>query len=109
MDRKARQDRGTDAAPMAKASDFHPEVLGLFDKYVHGIIDRRGFLAGAGKFAVGGMSAAALLEALSPRFAQAQKVARDDPRLKAETITFDSPDGYGKAGGYLVRPANATG
>jgi carboxymethylenebutenolidase len=94
---------------MAKASDFHPEVLGLFDKYVHGIIDRRGFLAGAGKFAVGGMSAAALLEALSPRFARAQKVPKDDPRLKAETVAFDSPDGYGKASGYLVRPANATG
>ncbi|NLD56197.1 MAG: dienelactone hydrolase family protein [Burkholderiaceae bacterium] len=94
---------------MAKASDFHPEVLGLFDKYVHGMIDRRGFLAGAGKFAVGGMSAAALLEALSPRFAQAQKVPKDDPRLRTETLAFESPDGYGKASGYLVRPANATG
>ena len=109
QDLKARQDGNTDPEPMAKASDFHPEVLGLFDKYVHGIIDRRGFLAGAGKFAVGGMSAAALLEALSPRFAQAQKVPRDDPRLQAETVAFDSPDGYGKASGYLVRPANATG
>ncbi len=109
MDRKARQDRSNDLRPMAKASDFHPEVLGLFDKYVHGIIDRRGFLAGAGKFAVGGMSAAALLEALSPRFAQAQKVPKDDPRLKAETVAFDSPGGYGKASGYLVRPANASG
>ena len=39
-------------APRAKASDFHPEVLRLFDQYVHGAIDRRGFLAGAGKFAV---------------------------------------------------------
>jgi carboxymethylenebutenolidase len=109
MDDKAAQDRGSDARPMAKASDFHPEVLGLFDQYVHGIIDRRGFLAGAGKFAVGGMSAAALLEALSPRFAQAQKVPKDDPRIKAERITFDSPQGYGKASGYLVRPAKASG
>ncbi len=109
MERKARHDGSTGPRPMAKASDFHPEVLGLFDKYVHGMIDRRGFLAGAGKFAVGGMSAAALLEALSPRFAQAQKVPKDDPRLKTETLAFESPDGYGKASGYLVRPANATG
>jgi carboxymethylenebutenolidase len=110
MDDKARQDRSASgSAPMAKAGDFHPEVLGLFDKYVHGLIDRRGFLAGAGKFAVGGMSAAALLEALSPKFAQAQKVPGNDPRLKTETLSFESPQGYGKASGYLVRPANATG
>ena len=55
------------------------------------------------------MTAAGLLEALSPRFAYAQKVPKDDPRLKAETVQFESPKGYGKASGYLVRPANATG
>ena len=27
-----------------KASDFDPDVLILFDAYVHGAIDRRGFL-----------------------------------------------------------------
>jgi carboxymethylenebutenolidase len=96
-------------APMATAADFHPEVLRLFDKYVHGIIDRRGFLSGAARFATAGVTAAGLLDALSPRFAYAQKVTKDDPRLKTETIQFESPKGYGKASGYLVRPANATG
>jgi carboxymethylenebutenolidase len=43
------------------ANDFDPEVLRLFDKYVHGGIDRRGFLDGAAKFAVGGLTAAGLL------------------------------------------------
>jgi carboxymethylenebutenolidase len=94
---------------LPRASDFHPEVLRLFDQYVHGLIDRRGFLEGATRFALGGATAAGLLEALSPRFAWAQKVAGNDPRLKAEFVEFDSPQGYGKARGYLVRPASAAG
>jgi carboxymethylenebutenolidase len=91
------------------AADFHPEVLRLFDQYVHGGIDRRGFLDGASRFAAGGVSAAALLQALSPQFAQAQQVPKNDPRIKAETAEFASPQGHGKGRGYLVRPATATG
>ena len=101
--------RDSREAPMSTAAGFHPEVLRLFDKYVHGIIDRRDFLSGATRFAAAGMTAAGLLEALSPRFAHAQKVPKDDPRLKVETLQYESPKGYGKASGYLVRPANATG
>ena len=95
--------------PLLRASDFDPEVLRLFDQYVHGGIDRRGFLDRAAKFAVGGVSAAALLEALSPKFAQAQQVAPGDARIKAASVEFASPTGYGKARGYLVRPAGASG
>ena len=95
--------------PRQTAADFHPEVLRLFDQYVHGGIDRRGFLDGAAKFSVGGVSAAALLQSLSPNFAQAQQVPRNDPRIKAEMLEFASPQGYGKARGYLVRPAAASG
>jgi len=95
--------------PRQTASDFHPEVLKLFDSYVHGGIDRRGFLDGAARFAVGGVSAAALVEALSPKFAQAQQVKPDDGRLRAERVEFESPRGYAKVRGYLVRPANASG
>jgi carboxymethylenebutenolidase len=95
--------------PTQTADDFHPEVLRLFDQYVHGGLDRRGFLDKAAKFAVGGTTAAALLEALSPKFAQAQQVPPADPRIKAEMVDFPSPNGYGKARGYLVRPANASG
>jgi carboxymethylenebutenolidase len=95
--------------PSLVADDFHPEVLRLFDQYVHGGLDRRGFLDRAAKFAVGGTTAAALLEALSPKFAQAQQVPAADPRIKTEWLEFASPKGYGKARGYLVRPANAAG
>jgi carboxymethylenebutenolidase len=89
------------------AADFDPEVLRLFDKYVHGAIDRRGFLEAAAKFTVGGVTAAGLLEALSPKFAEAEQVAKTDPRIKAETVEFASPQGYGTGRGYLVRPASA--
>ena len=93
--------------PKATAADFHPEVLRLFDGYVHGRIDRRGFLEGAAKFAVGGVSAAALLEALSPDFANAEQVAKTDARIVATSVEFPSPQGYGTGRGYLVRPASA--
>ena len=97
------------APPRLTASDFDPEVLRLFDQYVHGQIDRRGFLDKAARFAAAGSTAAGLLAALSPRFAEAQVVKPDDARLRAEVLEFDSPQGYGRARGYLVRPAGAVG
>jgi len=95
--------------PRPKASDFDPEALRLFDQYVHGVIDRRGFLAGAARLAMGAAGASALLAALSPRFAEARQVAPDDARLSAKYVEFASPKGYGKGRGYLARPAKARG
>lgn len=89
------------------AADFAPEVLKLFDQYVHGGLSRRGFLDGAGRYAVGGMTAVGLLEALSPNFAAAQQVAPTDPRIVTTMLGFDSPNGYGHGSGLLVRPARA--
>lgn len=91
------------------AQDFHPEVLKLFDSYVHGQISRRGFLSSAAKFAVLGLTAEGLLEALSPKFAQAQQVDHHDPRINAQYVEYPSPNGYGKIRGYLVKPAQSTG
>ena len=88
--------------------DFDPGVWKLFDQYVHGAIDRRGFLRGAAKFAAGAMTASAMLALLSPRFAEAQKVAADDARIRGEHVEFDSPAGYGRGRGYLVRPADTS-
>ena len=90
------------------AHDFDQEVLVLFDAYVHGAIDRRAFLDKAAKFAVGGLTAAVLLDQLSPNFLAAV-VKAEDPRIKAESVEFASPQGYGKARGYFVRPAKAAG
>ena len=91
------------------AHDFDQELLILFDAYVHGALDRRGFLDKAAKYAVGGVTAAMLLEQLSPKFAEAQVVKPDDSRIKVQNVEFDSPKGYGKARGYLTQPAKAAG
>jgi carboxymethylenebutenolidase len=95
--------------PLKTAQDFDQELLILFDAYVHGTIDRRGFLDRAQKFAVGGMTAAGLLTALSPDFARAQVVAKDDKRIKTEMLDYASPNGSGTVKGYLAKPANMTG
>ena len=92
-----------------KASDFPQELLNLFDRYVHGDLDRRGFLDGAQKFATGSMTATAIWESLRPNFALAQQVPKDDSRIKTESITINSPKGNGNIKAYLVRPAHVSG
>ncbi|WP_341903470.1 dienelactone hydrolase family protein [Polaromonas sp. YR568] len=91
------------------AQDFDQELLILFDAYVHGTIDRRGFLERAQKFATATMSAGALLAALSPNFAAGQQVPKDDKRLSTEMLSYPSSAGNGTVKGYLAKPANATG
>jgi carboxymethylenebutenolidase len=93
--------------PRLTAQDFDPKVLILFDAYVHGRLDRRGFLDQAQKFAKAGMTAAGLLAALSPNFAAGQQVAPTDARLKTERASYPSPAGSGTVKGYLARPASA--
>jgi carboxymethylenebutenolidase len=92
-----------------KASEFPQELLDLFDKYVHGDIERRDFLEGAKRFATGGVTAAMLFESLAPNYAWAQQVPKDDSRIKTEYITVPSPQGNGSIKGYFVRPAKASG
>ncbi|MCR9238605.1 MAG: dienelactone hydrolase family protein [Alphaproteobacteria bacterium] len=91
------------------AKDFDQELLDLYDYYAHGKITKREFLDRAGKFAVGGVTAAALLTMLSPQYALAQQVAPDDSDITAEYIEYPSPNGHGSVRGYLVKPANASG
>lgn len=93
--------------PRLTAQDFDQELLILFDAYVHGKLDRRGFLDQAQRFAKAGVTAAGLLAALSPNFAAGQVVKPDDARLKIERVTVPSPNGYGNINGYLARPASA--
>ncbi|WP_419912503.1 YghX family hydrolase [Hoeflea sp.] len=91
------------------AADFDQELLDLYDYYAHGLITKREFLDRAGKFAVGGVTALALLKTLSPDYALAQQVAENDPAISTETVTYDSPNGNGEVRAYLVRPADASG
>jgi len=92
-------------APRLTAADFHPQVLKLFDLYVHGLLPRRGFLSSAAKYASGVAGAELLLSQLSPNFAQAQQVQGDDARIQASFVEIPSPQGYGTLRGYLVKPA----
>ena len=87
------------------ASDYPQELLDLFHEYQHGDIDRRTFLGRAGKFAVGGLTVAAIFESLTPNYAWAQQVPADDKRIKVGYEVVQSPAGNGTIKGYLARPA----
>jgi carboxymethylenebutenolidase len=95
--------------PRKKAADFHPRLLELYDGYAHGRMSKRAFLEHASKYAVGGVTAAALLDALRPNYAFAQQVAPDDPAIVTEVIEYPSPDGHGVVRGLLARPAGVGG
>ena len=92
-----------------KASDFDQGLLDLFDRYVHGLINRREFLDGAASFAVGGVTATALLESLSPKYEERQQVRVDDAQVMGEYVEYSSPQGAGTMRGYLVRPSGSNG
>jgi carboxymethylenebutenolidase len=91
-----------------KASDYPQELLDIFHEYQHGEIDRRTFLDRIGKFAIGGVTAAAILESLAPNYAWAQQVPKDDARIKTSYETVESPQGNGTIKGYFARPTSAS-
>lgn len=92
-----------------KASDFDQELLDLFDSYAHSGIERRAFIDGVSKFAVGGVTVAALLDSLMPNYALANQVEESDSRIVVETMEYESPEGHGTVKGYLTRPAGVSG
>ncbi|MFN3972607.1 MAG: YghX family hydrolase [Gemmobacter sp.] len=96
---------GNQASGRLTAKDFHPELLELYDFYAHGRITKREFLERAGRFAIGGLTAAALLNMMRPDYALAQQVSFTDPAIVAEYVTYPSPDGHGEVRAYMVRPA----
>ncbi len=91
------------------AQDFAPELLELYDGYAHGKLNRREFLDRAALFTFGGLTASALLAALSPNYALAEQVKFTDPDIVADYVTYPSPKGNGTVRGYRVRPAKAAG
>jgi carboxymethylenebutenolidase len=99
----------TEAKVRKTAADYPPEVLRLFDRYVHGLLGRREFLQSAAKYAAGALSANVLLDELSPNFALAQQVKNDDARISARYLELPSPQGYGTLRGYLVEPRQPAG
>ena len=94
---------------VTRTKDLNPELWKIFDEYVHGFIDRRGFIDRAAKYVAAPMTAAIALDLMNPDFAAAQQVKPDDKRIKTEWVEIDSPKGYGKIKAYVAKPANATG
>ncbi len=86
------------------AKDFDQGLLDLYDFYAHGLMSKREFLDRAAKYTVGGLTAAALLDMLSPEYALAEQVTFTDPDIVPEYITYPSPNGHGEVRGYLVKP-----
>lgn len=91
------------------AKDFSPELLELYDFYAHGRISKREFLEKAGRYAVGGLTAAAILGMMGPNYALAEQVSFNDPDIVGDYVMYPSPNGHGEVRGYLVKPASATG
>src|SRR5690349_5843826 len=83
------------------------EAIELYNLYIHGVISRRAFMDGVQRFAIGGLAAATIIDALMPNYAAAQQVSKTDERIKATYETIPSPQGNGSIKGYLVRPSSA--
>jgi carboxymethylenebutenolidase len=90
-----------------KKEDLQQEVFDLYDSYAHNRLDRRTFVEKLSMYAVGGLTVPALLDYLMPKYQERQQVWQDDPRLKTETIEYDSPKGGGTIKGQLSRPVDA--
>lgn len=99
----------TRVATRMTAKDFSPELLELYDFYAHGRITKREFLDRAGRYAVGGLTAVAILGMMGPNYALAEQVSFNDPDIIGEYVMYPSPNGHGEVRGYLVRPAAAEG
>ncbi|MEC9435195.1 MAG: YghX family hydrolase [Pseudomonadota bacterium] len=102
-------DRPDPAPRRLTAADFDPELLELYDFYAHGRISKREFLDRAGKFAVGGLTAAGILSMMSPDYALAEQVSFNDPDIRPEWVSYPSPEGHGEVRGYLVTPTVVAG
>ncbi|TBN36575.1 dienelactone hydrolase family protein [Paracoccus subflavus] len=90
-----------------RAADFDPRILEIFDGYVHGALSKRDFLRQAGQYAAAGVTGAMILEALQPNYALARQVDPDDPAIRTQTASYDSPQGHGRIEGLMARPADA--
>lgn len=92
-----------------RKEDVSQEVFDLYDDYAHNRLDRRQFINKLSAYAVGGITVASLLSFIMPKYQETLQVQPDDPRLKSEYITYQSPNGGGEIRGLLSRPVDASG
>ncbi|MCU0398337.1 MAG: dienelactone hydrolase family protein [Cyclobacteriaceae bacterium] len=91
-----------------RKEDIKQEVFDLYDDYAHNRIERRLFIEKLSAYAVGGVTVASLMSFISPNYHIIQ-VQSNDPRLKTEYVTYESPKGGGTIKGLLSRPVDAKG
>ena len=92
---------------MERTKKIPAEAVDLYTRYIHGEVSRRDFFEGVKRYAVGGLTATAIVDALMPNYALGQQVRKDDERIKASYETVPSPNGNGYIKGYFVRPFSA--
>ena len=92
---------------MEQTRKIPAEAVELYTRFIHGEISRRAFFNEVKRFAVAGLTATAIIDALMPNYALGQQVRKDDDRIKASYETLPSPDGNGYIRGYFVRPFSA--
>jgi len=92
-----------------RLQDIDQDIFDIYDEYAHNEIDRRQFMDRLKVYAVGGLTVGALSSFLLPKYAEAQQISQDDPRIKSEYVDYDSPKGAGKMRGLLVTPTDVKG
>lgn len=90
-----------------KKEDIKQEVFDLYDDYAHNRLSRRDFVDKLSLYTAGAMTVPALLSFLMPDYKNTLQVKADDPRLKSEYITYNSPKGGGTIKALLSKPADA--
>jgi len=84
-----------------RKEDISQEVFDLYDQYAHNRLDRRQFINKLSAYAIGGITVSSLLSFVMPNYQDNLQIKPDDPRLKSEFITYNSPKGGGKIKGLL--------
>ena len=85
------------------------EAVELYTRFIHGEISRRKFVNGVKAYAITGLTAGAIIDALMPKYAEAQQIRENDDRIVTSWETVPSPDGNGYIRGYLCRPVSQAG
>ncbi len=78
------------------------KIIDLYDDYTNGILDRREFIKKLAVLAGGTAAAIAFLPLIENKYAQAQVVPKDDPRLYVENIKY--PGETGDVLAHFARP-----
>ena len=90
-----------------KKEDIKQEVFDLYDDYAHNKFDRRQFMERLSVYAIGGITISSLMSFMMPNYKDNLTIAKNDPRLSSDFISYSSPKGGGEIKGLLSKPSDA--